>query len=310
MNPNYSWPSYRSGVLVDFPDNFHMEKIDWDKEVIGKFYGDNPPSFLMVQRIVDTRWLKRDNITVHKTGLFFVFVCSHLRDIEALLEQRTSVIDGRIVSFLRGSRGTILPDLDFESAQLWIRIVGLPLGMLYPEWALECLRHVGNVDYFHVEGHGLPPEPEFRACVTLNLEKPLIPGCYVPTGDGQVENIKDGGQGEVDDNGGGGGNNNGGGNVGDDGGEGDGNGGGNNAGTYQNWFIPNVGGCLDESENVNSNKSSGNGGGNISNGYINNTNNGKDDNAKDEVLGSDFFATTSQSSIEKVRWRKFEAITM
>lgn len=127
---------------------------------------------------------------------------------------------------------------------------------------------------------------------------------------GLQENIKDGGQGEVDDNGGGGGNNNGGGNVGDDGGEGDGNGGGNNAGTYQNWFIPNVGGCLDESENVNSNKSSGNGGGNISNGYINNTNNGKDDNAKDEVLGSDFFATTSQSSIEKVRWRKFEAITM
>lgn len=55
-----------------------------------------------------------------------------------------------------------------------------------PEWAIEFLHNVGHVDVLDYVGGGLPEEPEFRAKVSFDLSKPLIPGCFVPcVGGGQ-----------------------------------------------------------------------------------------------------------------------------
>lgn len=65
-------------------------------------------------------------------------------------------------------------------------MVGLPLGFLDPKWALQCLHLLGYVEILEHDGLVLPVEPEFRAKVWLDLSKPLIPGCFVPVGGGQL----------------------------------------------------------------------------------------------------------------------------
>uniref|UniRef100_A0A803MA65 DUF4283 domain-containing protein n=1 Tax=Chenopodium quinoa TaxID=63459 RepID=A0A803MA65_CHEQI len=67
--------------------------------------------------------------------------------------------------------------------RLWIRVYGLPLGFLDPEWAVKTLDLVGLVETLEYDGDGLPDEPEFRGQVLVDLSKPLIPGCYVPDSD-------------------------------------------------------------------------------------------------------------------------------
>lgn len=180
MNHQHPWNTYRMGPLVDPPQEFLMADIDWDKTVVGHFFDTNPPSQSIVQHMVDSRWVKRETITVHRTGFYYVFVCSHQADVEALIELHSTIIDGRVITFRRGSVGAILDNFNFSNAWLWIRVVGLPLGLLDPEWALQCLRLLGYVETLEQNGEVLPINPEFRAKVWLNLKKPLIPGCFVP----------------------------------------------------------------------------------------------------------------------------------
>lgn len=118
--------------------------------------------------------------------VFFIFVCSHPQDVEALIEQHTTVMDGRIITFRRGGDDVVFEELDFDQGCLWIGVTGLPLGRLDPEWALQCFKHVGFVEKLDFQGNGLPDELEFRAKVYFDLSKPLIPGCFVPLQEGQA----------------------------------------------------------------------------------------------------------------------------
>lgn len=186
MNQVHPWQTHRMGPRVDPPHEFNMGEINWDKSVVGHFFDTNPPSQGMVQHLVDSNWVKRENISVYRTGEFYVFVCSHQADVEALIELHSTIIDGRVITFRRGSVSTILANIDFSKAWLWIRVVGLPLGLLDPEWALKCLNLIGYVELMEQNGDVLPSTPEFRAKVWLDLTKPLIPGCFVPVPGGQL----------------------------------------------------------------------------------------------------------------------------
>ncbi|KNA11633.1 hypothetical protein SOVF_133350 [Spinacia oleracea] len=151
------------GPLVVPPVDFHMGEINWDKSVVGHFFDTNPPSQSMVQHLVDSRWVKRETITFHRTGDFYVFVCSHQADVEAIIELHTIIIDGRVITFRRGSVSTILRNINFSKAWLWIRVVGLPLGLLDAEWALQCFNLIGFVEAVELNGDILPSNQEFRA---------------------------------------------------------------------------------------------------------------------------------------------------
>uniref|UniRef100_A0A803MM62 Reverse transcriptase zinc-binding domain-containing protein n=1 Tax=Chenopodium quinoa TaxID=63459 RepID=A0A803MM62_CHEQI len=133
--------------------------------------------------MVDSQWLSRGNIVVHRTGCYYVFACSNLADVEALLEQHSFVLDGRICNIRRCNRYTVPANVKFDITRLWIRVYGLPLGILDPEWAVETLKLVGLVETLEYDSDGLPAEPELRGQVLVDLSKPLIPGCFVP-GDG------------------------------------------------------------------------------------------------------------------------------
>ncbi|KNA14740.1 hypothetical protein SOVF_104690 [Spinacia oleracea] len=188
MSQQTPWKSYRMGVLVDPAGAlFFLEDIDWDNSVVGKFYGSyNCPSQSLVQQIGDSQWLKRGNITVRRIGCFFIFLCSHSQDVVALLEQHTTVLHGRIIIFRKGGIGLVLGELDFDQGCLWIRVTRLPLGRLDPGWAVQCLQHVGFVEKLNFQGSDLPNEPEYRAKVYFDFSIPLIPGCFVPLGEGQA----------------------------------------------------------------------------------------------------------------------------
>uniref|UniRef100_A0A803N9U8 Zinc knuckle CX2CX4HX4C domain-containing protein n=1 Tax=Chenopodium quinoa TaxID=63459 RepID=A0A803N9U8_CHEQI len=97
------------------------------------------------------------------------------------LEQHSFVLDGRICNVLRCNRYTVPANVNFDLTRLWIRVYGLPFGLLNPEWAVETLKLVGFVETLECDGEGLPLDaPEFRGQVLVDLSKPLVPGCFVP----------------------------------------------------------------------------------------------------------------------------------
>lgn len=111
------------GVLVDPPAVHRLgTPINWESSVIGAFYGPNPPPLHVIQMLVDSRWTKRGPIVVKKIGHFFAFLCSNQGDVSALLEQNTTVMDGRIIVFRRGYDELILRKLNFRMAKIWVRI--------------------------------------------------------------------------------------------------------------------------------------------------------------------------------------------
>lgn len=62
---------------------------------------------------------------MYQTGPFYIFFCSHLADVEAILDLHTTVIDGRVINFQRCSSSTILDNISFENTELlWITCMG------------------------------------------------------------------------------------------------------------------------------------------------------------------------------------------
>uniref|UniRef100_A0A803N0U2 Reverse transcriptase zinc-binding domain-containing protein n=1 Tax=Chenopodium quinoa TaxID=63459 RepID=A0A803N0U2_CHEQI len=127
--------------------------------------------------MVDSQWLSRGNIVVHRTGCYYIFACSNLADVEALLEQHTFVLDGRIGNIRRCNRYTVPANVNIYITRLWIRVYGLPLGLLDPEWAVETLKLVGVVETLEYDGDGLPTEPELRG-VFLFCKKCCLVGHF------------------------------------------------------------------------------------------------------------------------------------
>lgn len=119
MNQQHPWNTYRMGPLVDPPQELQLKHINWDLSVLGHFFDTNQPSPFKVQHMIDSRWLKRGTINVYRTGHFYVFTCSHPADVEAILELHSTIIDGRIITFRRGSTSTILDNINFEKAWIW-----------------------------------------------------------------------------------------------------------------------------------------------------------------------------------------------
>lgn len=106
--------------------------------------------------------------------------------MQAILEQHTAIIDGRIITFRRGSRSMVATNENFDNATLWIRVCGLPMDYLDQDWALEALRHVGYVEQLDHDDQIYREEPEFRAKVRLDLSQTLVPGGYIPLGGSQA----------------------------------------------------------------------------------------------------------------------------
>uniref|UniRef100_A0A803MRB5 Uncharacterized protein n=1 Tax=Chenopodium quinoa TaxID=63459 RepID=A0A803MRB5_CHEQI len=91
------WIVYQMGVYLNEPLENYITNIDWNKAVVGRFFGPNPPSRTMVQQMVDTQWLSR----------------------EALLEQHTFVLDGRIGDVRRCNRFTVPANVNFDMTRLY-----------------------------------------------------------------------------------------------------------------------------------------------------------------------------------------------
>uniref|UniRef100_A0A803MKD0 CCHC-type domain-containing protein n=1 Tax=Chenopodium quinoa TaxID=63459 RepID=A0A803MKD0_CHEQI len=174
------WTVYQSGVYLNQPLGNYISNIDWNKAVVGRFFRPIPPCRALVQQMVDSQWLSRGNIIVHRTGCYYVFACSNLADVEALLEQHNFVLDGRVCNVRRCNRYTVPTNVNFDMTRLWIRVYGLLFGLLDPTWAVETLKLIGLVETLECDDDGLPHDaPEFRGQVLVDLSKPLIPGCFV-----------------------------------------------------------------------------------------------------------------------------------
>uniref|UniRef100_A0A803MRL9 DUF4283 domain-containing protein n=1 Tax=Chenopodium quinoa TaxID=63459 RepID=A0A803MRL9_CHEQI len=89
--------------------------------------------------------------------------------------------DGRhSMAHTRCNKYTVQASVNFDMTRLWIRVYGLPLGYLDPEWAFKTLDLIGLVETLEYDGDGLPDEPEFHGQVLVDLSKPLIPGRFDP----------------------------------------------------------------------------------------------------------------------------------
>ncbi|KNA07416.1 hypothetical protein SOVF_172060 [Spinacia oleracea] len=151
---------FRMGVLIDPPDDQFLEpRLNWSLSIIGVFFGKNPPPLSLVQYSVATQWTSRDTIIVRKQGKYYCFFCEHPRDVQALVEQHTTIIDGQIITFRKGEGHMVPSQENFDYATLWVRVCGMPFDFLHQEWAIEALRHVGYVEEIDDGEHAFHDEP-------------------------------------------------------------------------------------------------------------------------------------------------------
>lgn len=109
----------RMGVLVDQPDEVRKDgPVNWDLSVVGFFFGSNPPAISVVQQLVDSQWRTRARIEVKKISNYFIFYCLHDKDVQALIELHTTVIDGRILTLRRGHRDIVRREINFDIARI------------------------------------------------------------------------------------------------------------------------------------------------------------------------------------------------
>ncbi|KAL2901350.1 hypothetical protein RDABS01_026432, partial [Bienertia sinuspersici] len=133
--------------------------IRWNLTVVGVFQDHLPPTVPLVQTLVNSQWQKRNPIRVSKTGIYYIFECMHPRDKEALLRIHTTVLDGKVITFRDCDWYTVPSHLNFSTMRFWVRISGLPLGYLDPQWAQNILNHVGFVETVEGAPHILLGNP-------------------------------------------------------------------------------------------------------------------------------------------------------
>ena len=174
----------RKDILVHQPPHqFHLPHVNWDLAVVGVFHDMAPPPISLVFSIINSHWTTRAHIHIFRTGPYYIFECQSPRDREAILLLHTTIIDGKPITFRASSETQIPTSINFDTAQIWVRIHDLPWKFLNTEWTIRILSHVGYVDVIDDNGQGLPHQPYLRAQLIINLSQPLIPGCFLPLDD-------------------------------------------------------------------------------------------------------------------------------
>lgn len=98
MQENNDFRNFRKRALIDPPYDSPSFKV---MAYMGHSFRPNPHAMTLVQGLIYTQWLKRGSIEVQCTGDFYILTCTHRDDVEYLIQQHRSIIDGRIITFRR-----------------------------------------------------------------------------------------------------------------------------------------------------------------------------------------------------------------
>uniref|UniRef100_A0A803LST0 CCHC-type domain-containing protein n=1 Tax=Chenopodium quinoa TaxID=63459 RepID=A0A803LST0_CHEQI len=172
MENNNQDSVFRMGDLIPSSNNSQShDRINYHWCVIGSFIGHNPPSVEYVQHMVNSRWVRRGVIRVHKIGVYFLFACRAPLDRQGIIREHTTNFNGRMIVFRRYQPLDVPQHIEFSMAQVWARRI------------FERIGHIDTLD--QVSDRALRFS-ELRARLIIDLSQPLIPGCFIPVSEEKV----------------------------------------------------------------------------------------------------------------------------
>lgn len=169
-------------ALVTTPPTLedNSPNINWGTSAFGVFFGPQALHLHMVQVLVNTQWYKRGSIEVQRTSHYYIFTFSQRADLEALPQQHTMIIDGRIITFRRCQWSMVPQSINLSFTRIWVRVSDLFIGYMSFVWIRQALYHVGFVEKVEIEPFEPPSQLEIKAKLLLDLSHALIPGFVLP----------------------------------------------------------------------------------------------------------------------------------
>lgn len=165
-------------------EEYCTEGVDFAKRtLVGKFMTERLVNRGAVKTIVPKAWGEPAGMEISDMGPnMFMFTFENSNGARDILKKSPWFFINHLLSLQYWIPEATMYEIEFSMVPFWVQIHGLPLGTMTTTNAAKILNNMGRVlevENPMVEGKLL--RSFIRAQVEVDVSKPFITGCWVPT---------------------------------------------------------------------------------------------------------------------------------